>query len=165
MEPTGIIEGKRVLIVDDEQDVLDALVDLLVVCKTDTASTFDAARDLLVQNTYDIVILDIMGVNGYELLEIAAEQGVPALMLTAHAFSEESLKKSAEKDACCYVPKEKMSQIEVYVADVIDALDKGKNPWIKCFERLGRFYDKKFGGKDWREKEKKFWEKRTRNFT
>ena len=47
-----------------------------------------------------------------------------------------------------------MSQIEVYVADVIDALDKGKNPWIKCFERLGRFYDKKFGGKDWREKKK-----------
>ena len=97
MEPTGIIEGKRVLIVDDEQDVLDALVDLLVVCKTDTASTFDAARDLLVQNTYDIVILDIMGVNGYELLEIAAEQGVPALMLTAHAFSEESSRNPPKK--------------------------------------------------------------------
>lgn len=165
MEPTEIIKGKRVLIVDDEQDVLDALVDLLGACKTDTAATFDAARKLLVQNTYDLVILDIMGVNSYDLLEIATEQGVPALMLTAHAFSEESLKKSAEKNACCYVPKEKMSQIEVFVADVIDAIDAGKNPWIKCFERLGRFYDKKFGGKDWREKEKKFWEKRTRNFT
>ncbi|MFZ0133558.1 MAG: response regulator, partial [Desulfobacterales bacterium] len=134
MESTEIIKGKRVLIVDDEQDVLDALVDLLDVCKTDTALTFDTARELLEHNTYDLVILDIMGVNGYKLLEIATGLGVPALMLTAHAFSEESLKKSAEMDACCYVPKEKMSQIDVFVADVIDALDKGKNPWIKCFE-------------------------------
>lgn len=164
MEPTEIIKGKRILIVDDEQDVLDALVDLLVVCKTDTALTFDTAKELLENNTYDVVILDIMGVNGYDLLEIANEQGIPALMLTAHAFSEESLKKSVEKKACYYVPKEKISQIDVFVADVIDALKKGKNPWIKCVERLGRFYDKKFGGKDWREKEKKFWEKRTKSF-
>jgi len=32
MAPRDIISGKRVLIVDDEQDVLDTLVDLLVPC-------------------------------------------------------------------------------------------------------------------------------------
>ena len=112
----------------------------------------------------DLVILDIMGVDGFDLLDIATKRGVPAMMLTAHGLSAENLKKSAEKDACCYIPKEKMDEIEVFVADVIEAVDKGKNPWTKCFERLGRFYDKKFGGKDWREKEKAFWEKRTKGF-
>lgn len=164
MKPSEIIKGKRVLIVDDEQDVLDTLTALLDVCKIDTAGSFDDAKELLLNNIYDLVVLDIMGVGGFDLLDIAAERGIPALMLTAHAFSEENLKKSAEKEACCYVPKEKMSEIEVFVADVIESIEKGKNPWIKCFERLGRFYDKKFGGKNWREKEKDFWEKRIKGF-
>jgi hypothetical protein len=30
------------------------------------------------------------------------------------------------------------------------------------FDRLGNFYDKKFNGPDWREKEKKFWEEKLR---
>jgi DNA-binding NtrC family response regulator len=148
MKPSETIQGKRVLIVDDEQDVLDTLTELLDVCKIDTAVSFEAARELLQHNFYDIVILDIMGVGGFDLLDIATERGIPALMLTAHAFSEETLKKSAEKKACCFVPKEKMSDIQVFVADVIEALENGKNPWIKCFERLGRFYDKKFNGKN-----------------
>jgi len=164
MKPAEIIRGKRVLIVDDEQDVLDSLSELLDMCKIDTALSFDTAKTLLENNIYDIVILDIMGVNGFDLLEMANKQGVPALMLTAHAFSEETLKKSAEMEACYFVPKEKMDQIEVFLADIIEALAKGKSTWIKCFERLGRYYDKKFGGKDWRKKEKEFWEKRIKGF-
>ena len=164
MKPSETIQGKRLLIVDDEQDVLDTLTELLDVCKIDTAVSFDTAKELLQNNIYDLVVLDIMGVGGFDLLDIATERGIPALMLTAHAFSEETLKKSAEKEACCFVPKEKMSDIQVFVADVIESIAKGKNPWIKCFERLGRFYDKKFGGKNWREKEKEFWEKRTKGF-
>ncbi len=162
MGPKENIRGKKILIVDDEQDVLDTLAELLIICKIDTATSFEEGKTLLENNIYDIVILDIMGVKGFDLLEIANARSIPALMLTAHAFSEETLKESAEKDACYYVPKEKMAQIEIYVADVIEAIEKKKNPWIKCFERLGRFYDKKFGGKDWREKEKEFWEKRTK---
>ena len=165
MTPSEIIKGKRVLLVDDEQDVLDILTELLDVCKIDTAVSFDTARELLQNNTYDLVVLDIMGVRGFDLLDIATERGIPALMLTAHALSQEALKTSAEKEACCFVPKEKMSDIQVFVADVIESIEKGKNPWIKCFERLGRFYDKKFGGRNWREKEKEFWEKRTRGLT
>jgi DNA-binding response OmpR family regulator len=164
MEPSETIKGKRVLIVDDEQDVLDTLSDFLIDCKIDTAGSFEAAQALLESNPYDAVILDIMGVRGFDLLEMANQRGIPALMLTAHAFSEETLKQSAEQDACYYVPKEKMVEIEVFLADVLEAVDKGKNPWVKCFERLGRFYDKKFGGKDWRDREKAFWEKRIKGF-
>ena len=165
MDPREIISGKRVLIVDDEQDVLDTLAGLLDICKIDTAISFEEGKSLLQDNVYDIVILDIMGVKGFDLLEIAHKRGVPALMLTAHALSEESLKKSAENGASYYAPKDKMDKINLFVADVLEAKQKNKSAWIKMFERLGPFYDRKFGGPDWREKEQEFWEKKTKTLT
>jgi CheY-like chemotaxis protein len=155
-----IIQGRRILIVDDEKDVLETLIDLLKVCKVDAASSFEEAKTLLENNSYDVAVLDIMGVRGYELLEIAKSKNVPALMLTAHALSEDNLKKSAEMGASYYAPKDEIGHIDDFVADVIEAIEKGKNAWGKWFDRLSRFYDKRFGGTDWREKEKEFWEKK-----
>jgi DNA-binding response OmpR family regulator len=154
------IKGKRILIVDDEKDVLETLVDILNECKIDTALSFDEAKQLLESNDYDVAILDIMGVNGFELLGIAKKRKIPALMLTAHGLSEENLKKSAEEGAAYYAPKEKMSEIDVFVSDVIEASMKKKSAWDRVFYRLESFYDKQFGGTDWREKEKDFWDKK-----
>ena len=94
MDPTKILKGKRVLIVDDEEDVLEFLMEILDMCKIDKASTFEEAKNLLEANPYHIAVLDIMGVRGYELLEIAKKKNIPALMLTAHALSKDNLKKS-----------------------------------------------------------------------
>ncbi len=162
MNTKKIIEGKRVLIVDDEKDILETLVDLLDICKTDTASSFEEAQQMLNENRYDIAVLDIMGVRGYELLEIAKEKKVPALMLTAHALSRDDLKRSAEEGAAYYAPKDEIESIREFIADVLDAVHKKKSTWERMFERLGSFYDKRFNGPDWREKEKKFWEEKLR---
>ncbi len=158
MTPEQIIEGKRVLVVDDEKDILETLVDLLDICKIDTASSFEEAKKKIEENHYDIVVLDIMGVNGYELLKIANSYKIPALMLTAHALSNENLKRSADEGAAYYAPKEEIAGIPQFIADVFESIEKGMSPWQKMFERLGGFYDKKFKGADWREKEKKYWE-------
>jgi len=155
-----ILKGKWVLIVDDEQDVLDQLTELLDMCRIDTAASFEEGKRLLESNPYDIAVLDIMGVKGFELLEVANKQKIPALMLTAHALSEESLKKSAESGASYFAPKDEMDKIAVFVADVLEAIEKKKNPWSRWYSRLGGFYDKRFHGTDWREKEKEFWEKK-----
>ena len=164
MDPKKVICGKKILIVDDEEDVLDALTDLLDMCKVDRAASFEDGKRFLESDTYDIAILDIMGVKGFELLEIAKKQDIPALMLTAHALSEENLKQSAENGASYYAPKDEMSNIAVFVADVIEAKEKNRNVWTKWFERLGGFYDQKFVGPNWREKEKEFWEKKLKQF-
>lgn len=157
MDPKKLLKGKRLLIVDDEKDVLDLLIELLDMCKIDPASSFEEAKDLLETEYYDLVILDIMGVKGFELLEIATKKNVPALMLTAHSLNEESLERSVEDGAAYFVPKDEIGNIEVFAADVIEAIENKKNPWVKWLERLGGFFDKRFTGPNWREKEKEYW--------
>jgi DNA-binding NtrC family response regulator len=159
MDVNKMIQGKRILIVDDEKDVLDVLVELLETCKIDTAQSFEEGKRLLEENEYDVAILDIMGVKGFDLLAVAKKQGAPALMLTAHALTEENLKKSAEEGAFYYAPKEEINKIDLFVADIIEAKEKKKNVWVKWFARLGGYYDKRFTGPNWREKEREFWDK------
>lgn len=155
-----IIEGKCILIVDDEKDVLESLVELLSMCKIDTASSFVEAKEMLKENYYDLAILDIMGVDGYELLKIANSYKVPCIMLTAHALTSDNLKRSAEEGAAYYAPKDEITNIAKFVGDVIEAIHNGMSTWKRMFDRLGAFYDRKFKGTDWREKEKEFWQEK-----
>ncbi len=160
MSSKKILKGRKILIVDDESDVLDSLIELLDMCKIDTASSFENGRRLLEDQNYDLAILDIMGVKGFELLKIANDHKIPALMLTAHALSEKNLKKSAENGAAYFAPKDKMAQIDIFVADVLEALEMNKSTWEKWLHRLGGFYDNRFQGTNWRDQEKEFWEKK-----
>jgi CheY-like chemotaxis protein len=108
MWKTDMIKGKQVLIVDDEPDILESLEDELEVCKISKAATFEAAKEMLEAQQYDAAILDIMGVRGYDLLQIAIRRGIPAIMLTAHALAAEDFIKSMKTGAYAYVPKDEV---------------------------------------------------------
>ena len=165
MDADKIIYGRRVLVVDDEPDVLETLTDLLDKCKIDTASTYEEGKRLLETYDYEVAILDIMGVKGFELLETAKKRNIPALMLTAHALTEESLKRAAAEGASYFAPKEEIDNIARFIADIIEARDDNTNPWVRWFDRLGRFFDTRFVGPNWREKEKEFWEERLKQYS
>ena len=164
MKSKKLLEGKKILIVDDEPDVLESLIELLSLCKIDTASSFEEGRQMLEHQIFDMAVLDIMGVQGFDLLKVANNQGIPALMLTAHALTEESLKRSIEDGAAYFAPKEKMLDIELFVTDVLEAIEKKKNPWERLLDRLGGFYDKKFQGQNWREQEEQFLKNKINKF-
>ncbi len=115
----GILKDKKILIVDDEPDILETLMELLDMCLIDSAPDFETAKKFLSKNTYDAAILDIMGVRGYDLLQITTQKEIPALMLTAHALSPEHLIKSIKEGAHSYVPKDKMVDIETFLSDLI----------------------------------------------
>jgi len=149
----------KILIVDDEPDVLETLEDLLPMCEVTSASTFEEASDLLDNQYFDMAILDIMGVNGYKLLEIAKEKEVIAVMLTAHAVSPEHVMKSYKEGASFYVPKDEMSNITTYLEDILEAREKGKHPWRRWMERIGNAYCKRKFGPNWQENDKEFWAK------
>ena len=151
---------KRVLVVDDEADVLDAVEELLSQCRISKAASFEEGKQLLEKERFDLAILDIMGVDGYGLLEIAREKGVTALMLTAHALSPENIVKSYKGGACYYIPKEELVNIEIYINDVLEAIEKGKSTWSSWYSRLAQYCEKKFGSQ-WKENDPEFWEKLT----
>ncbi|MBU2214230.1 response regulator, partial [Patescibacteria group bacterium] len=113
-------ENKKILIVDDEPDVLETLEDLLSFCEIAKASNFEDAKKLLETRDFDITILGIMGVNGYELLRIAIERKVIPVMLTAHALSPENTIKSFKEGAVYYFPKDVMSRIAMFLYQILE---------------------------------------------
>ncbi len=149
---------KKVLVVDDEIDVLETLEELLEdTFKVDLADSFEEAVSCLKKNKYDVAILDIMGVSGYDLLEATHTLGISTLMLTAHALTPDNLKKSIEMGADAYIPKDKMVDICLYVEDVLVSRQDRRKTNFKWYYRLGPLFDEIFG-EGWKDPEAKFWE-------
>jgi DNA-binding NtrC family response regulator len=158
MTAKNLLDGKKILIVDDEPDILETLGELLSMCEVETASTFDRGKELIQTRNYDLAILDIMGVDGYRLLEFATGRGITTVMLTAHAVSPDNVVKSFQQGADSYIPKDEMVNIATYLEDIIEAKEQGRNPWWRWYDRLAGFFEKKFG-MDWQENNKEFWDK------
>ena len=153
----SILDGKRLLAVDDEPDILDSLEDILTGYPglvLDRAMDYDTGFHMLRSWTYDAVILDIMGVRGFDLLNASVHLGFPTVMLTAHAFSVANLKKSIELGARAYIPKEKMAEIDEFLEDILTL--EHASSLKSSIKRLGSFFNLKFGSK-WMEEEESFW--------
>ena len=153
-----LLKGKKILIVDDEPDVLDTLEDLLSDCDVKKARTFEEAKRQLETQLFDMTVLDIMGVNGYELLEIAVKKKVTAVMLTAHALSPEDTMKSFRGGAAYYVPKDKIAEMPEILANILDLKSQGKNTWMPFVGWAEAYYSAKFGPK-WEKSKKELQEK------
>ena len=114
MESADSLKNKRLLIVDDEPDILETLIELLDTCLIDTAPSYETALKFLEKNAYDAAIFDIMGVRGLDLLKAAVTRGIPVMMLTAHALDPDTLVSSIRAGARAYVPKDEMADIELF---------------------------------------------------
>ncbi len=159
MMSDSILDGKRILAVDDEMDILvileEEIMDASPRCKFETATTYEGAVRLLNSKEYDIVILDIMGVRGFDLLELAVKKGFRVAMLTAHALSPEALKRSIEMKARAYLPKEKLGEIVPFLEDILNYdYDSG---WKRLFGKLYSFFTDKFES-DWEKKTGSTWQ-------
>ena len=153
MQDLSALKDKVVLVVDDEPDILDTVEDLLSMCLVHKASTYEEALQYLLSYTYDVVILDIMGVNGFSLLKESVNRGFPTIMFTANALSPESLKKSIQLGAVSFLPKEQAAELPHFVNEIV--LGRGKPIWGKLFKKLEETFNLRFGP-DWKEKERFF---------
>lgn len=149
------IKGKHILAVDDEADVLETIQDILEGADVDCAKNYETASQKIRDNNYDLAILDIMGVNGLQLLDETVAKGIPTVMLTAHAINPETLMTSIRKGAISYLPKETLSELDSVLNELLNAGSQ-QPPWQLLFDKLGKYFDERFG-KDWKEKDKSFW--------
>jgi CheY-like chemotaxis protein len=155
----SILNGKRILAVDDEPDVLDVLEEEILGackdCRFQKATTYEAAVKMLESQNWDVVILDIMGVRGFDLLDLAVSRNFRVAMLTAHALSPEALKRSFEMKARAYLPKEKLGEIVPFLEDVLKY--EYLQGWKRLLEKLKGFFDNKFES-DWEKKTSLNWQ-------
>ena len=154
----SILSSKTILAVDDEPDVLEILEEEILTacpnCTFDKATTYKQASERMASWTYDLIILDIMGVRGFDLLESAVAYKFPVVMLTAHALNPEYLKHSIEMGARAYLPKDKLGQIIPFLEDVMK-YEYGPG-WRRLLKELEGFFNASWGPY-WKKSEEKFW--------
>jgi len=153
MTAESLLKNRLILVVDDEPDVLDLVAEVLDMTILHKARDYDTAMEYLLMYAYDIVVLDIMGVKGFDLLRASVTRGFPTVMLTAHALSPNALKKAIKLGAVSFLPKEAIPDLPSHLEDVL--LGAGKPVWKKLFKRIGGLFDQRFGP-DWKEKDKFF---------
>jgi DNA-binding NtrC family response regulator len=155
----SILNGKAILAVDDEIDVLSVLEEEILAaapkCKFEKATTYGDATKKLESQTYDVVILDIMGVRGFDLLDLAVRKHFRVAMLTAHALTPEALKRSFEMKARAYLPKEKMGEVVPFLEDVLKY--EYLPGWKRLMKKLEGYFIAQWG-EYWQKTEAKFWE-------
>jgi CheY-like chemotaxis protein len=157
----SILNNKTVLAVDDEPDILEVLEEVILAkapkCTLDMASSYEQACELLASYTYDLVILDIMGVRGFDLLKVATDRpnSLPTVMLTAAVFSPESFKKSVVLGARAYLPKEKLISIVPFLEDVL-TYEYG-HAWRRVLKSIEGIISKSWGPY-WRKPDSDFWD-------
>jgi len=155
----SILNGKRILAVDDEPDVLELLEEEILTacpnCQFDKAPSYRIASDLLKSQTYDLVILDIMGVGGFDLLTQAVSRNFKVAMLTAHALNPEALKRSIELKARAYLPKEKLGEIIPFLEDILKETEYIPG-WASLMNKLDGDFVRCWGG-DWQKHDSEFW--------
>ena len=146
-----VLDGKRILTVDDEPDVLavleEEIKDSCPSCQIDRATTYEKGAELIKTNAYDLVILDIMGVRGFDLLALAVKRNFRTAMLTAHDLTPEALKKSHELGAYAYLPKGKLGEIVPFLEDIL--IHDRKKGWRRLLDKLNAHFDEIFDD-DWR---------------
>lgn len=149
----SILNDKQLLVVDDEPDILETFEEVVLAdaprCRIEMAGTHEKAVGLIEANTYDLVVLDIMGVGGFELLELAVKRNFKVAMLTAHALTPEALKRAYDMKAHAFLPKEKLSDIVPFLEDVLK-YDYATG-WKRLVQKLHSFFSDRFVS-DWEKK-------------
>ena len=145
MDKDAPLAGKKILVVDDEPDVLETVAEVLEPARVVTAENYEEALGHIENESFDLVILDIMGVRGFDLLEACRLRRQPAAMLTAKAINVESLDQSVKLGAVSFIPKEEIQRLPEIVAEILDGLAQGQTHWARLFQRLGTFFKEKLG--------------------
>ncbi|MBW2093570.1 MAG: response regulator [Deltaproteobacteria bacterium] len=153
MCPDTLLKDKVILVVDDEEDIVESVEEILPTCLVHKATDYDTAHQSLLTYTYDIVILDIMGVDGFTLLRTSVKRGFPTVMFTAHALTPDALKKSIKLGAVFFLPKENLHALPSFLEEVV--LGGGKPLWQKFFSMIGGVFDRRLGP-DWKERDQFF---------
>ncbi len=142
----SILNHKKLLLVDDESAFLDVFEELLLdACPDimiDKATDYYRATEFLNQNYYDLVVLDIVGVRGFDLLETAVAKNFRVAVFTGYT-NPLAIFKSHNIGAAAFLPKEKLPE----VIPLLEYAMRHDNEagWDGLVHKMNEYYIKKFG--------------------
>ncbi len=123
--------------VDDEPDTLTAVKEALAISQVDIAAGFAEAQQLIAAECFDLVILDVMGVNGFFLLETCCKNKLPVAMLTGDFMHTQVVIAAMKLGAVSFIPTDALHQLPEIVAEILEDLEQGRTHWTRLFQRLG----------------------------
>ena len=157
MTNLNILKEKKIIVVDDEPDIIESIEEMLEMCDIKSSTSYESAVKLLETTTFDLAIFDIMGVNGYDLLSLANKKGITTVMLTAHGMTPVYFVKSMNEGACAYLPKDILTEIDTFLAEILEYGNQACGLPGRWFKKLKGYFDYQFGP-GWLEKYKGAWQ-------
>ncbi len=128
-----------ILAVNKDPDILAVLEEEILEgcpeCHFHKAETYQEAVEKMLSFTYDAVLLDIIGVRGLNLAELAARRNFPIAILTAHPLTPEALEGLLEMEIRAYLPKEKIGEIVPFFEDMLG--HRYLPEWSRLFYKMG----------------------------
>ena len=123
----------KILIVDDEEAVRDLFSELLRKegYETNTCATGEETLELLKQENFDVVLLDIKlpGVSGLEVLKNIRDsyKDLPVVMITGFGYDEDLIAKTKQLGCSGYIGKNMpISQIITTFKQFIKSAKEGE---------------------------------------
>ena len=137
MTNNSFLTDKRILVVDDEWDVLESIYDHLSSARSlDITSDRDNALDCIANNPYDFAILDIMSDHGIELLEECVKKDIPAIILISATAPRELLMTAVKKGAVSYLAKKHTDELKTLIYQLFESQEQGDPAWKLMFKKL-----------------------------
>jgi len=138
------MEERKVLVVDDEQDLCDILLFNLTAAgyTADTVYSAEEALEILKEKDFDLLLLDVMmpGMSGFELAKLLKANPrtsrLPVIFLTAKD-SESDMLHGFDAGADDYVTKPfSVREVMARVKAVLNRSLKDENPMVITYEGL-----------------------------
>jgi CheY-like chemotaxis protein len=141
----SILKNKMILAVDADPDFLmvleEEILDACPDCQFHKVTTYKEAVERMLSFTYDVVLMDIIGVHGLELAELAMNLNFPIGMFTAHPITPEVLEGIINMKTHAYLPKERIGEIVPFLEDMLG--NKYLHEWRLFFDKITGFLGKK----------------------
>ncbi len=149
-DPQPILDGARILVVDDKAELLESLYQLVSIhgYSADKALGGQAALDALVAQSYDVVLLDLImpGVSGHDVLDFVAREKIDTkIIVVSGDASFSGVKHALHCGAFDFVKKpyeaaELIATMETALRQVrLEDQNEAMEAQIKTSEELHRF--------------------------
>ena len=132
LKDRDILQNRDILIIDKDPVTIEAIKKNLDMCCCDSVSNLEGARTNLNQNTYDLIIFDLMMDQKNEVLEIARNKEIPIIILASQEFTDKEINENFS-----LVLKNDLSKIAGSAAETLKTCLQGKqgyNTWFVVFK-------------------------------